>query len=196
MLFIFQQLSGGYVVIFYAVDFFKRIGGQFQNSMDAYVALVLLGSIRFIMAIISALISKRIGRRPLMFFSAIGMCVTSLLAGISINYITSGNIPLYCVLGYVCFSSLGYLVIPWTLIGELLPIKVRGKLGGLVVSLAYFFMFGVVKVFPFLEDILNLGNLFYILAVINFIGYIYMYVFLPETLGKTFSDIEKYFIRN
>lgn len=206
LLFFFQQLSGAYVIIFYAVDFFKKIGGDFQTAINAYTALVILGTIRFIMSIISALISRKIGRRPLMFTSTVGMCVTSIVAGclvvpnsisqsLNINVQTAKNITMYSVLGYVCFSSLGYLVIPWTLIGELLPVKVRGKLGGLMVSLAYVFMFVVVKIFPFLLDSVTLDSLFYSLAALNLIGFAFLYFFLPETLGKTFSEIEKYFIR-
>lgn len=179
--------------------------------MDEYVALALLGSIRFVIAIISALISKKVGRRTLMFVSALGMCVTSLMAGLYMylsivpkdvyeemnitNDISENNVVLYCVLAYVCFSSLGYLVIPWTLIGELLPVKVRGKLAGLMIGLAYILMFLVVKMFPFILDLISIQYLFYIMAVINLFGFGFLYVFLPETLGKSFSDIEKYFLR-
>lgn len=204
-IFLFQQLSGAYVIIFYAVDFFQRIGGEFQTAINAYVALVLLGTIRFIMSIITALIARRIGRRPLMLASAIGMCAVSALAGFSavsnsiyqalnIDVQRARDITMYCVLAYVCLSSLGYLVIPWTLIGELLPVKVRGKLGGIMVSLAYLFMFVLVKIFPFLLDSVTLDSLFFALAGLNLLGCGFLYFFLPETLGKTFSDIEKYFI--
>lgn len=209
ILFLFQQLSGAYAIIFYAVDLFREIGGNFKQGMNEYVALVLLGMIRFVMAIVSAVISKRIGRRPLLFVSGLGMCLCSLIAGIymylnvippdtfkSIN-VTKGqeddNIPLYCTLGYVCFSSLGYLVIPWTLIGDLLPVKVRGKLGGFLVSVAYIFMFGIVKVFPSLLNFIKIQCLFFILTVVNLCGVIFVFFFLPETLGKSFSEIEQYF---
>ncbi|CAH1102111.1 unnamed protein product [Psylliodes chrysocephalus] len=211
IIFIFQQFSGAYAIIFYAVDLFRMIGGRFRRGMDEYVALALLGSIRFVIAIISALISKKVGRRTLMFVSALGMCVTSLMAGLYMylsivpkdvyeemnitNDISENNVVLYCVLAYVCFSSLGYLVIPWTLIGELLPVKVRGKLAGLMIGLAYILMFLVVKMFPFILDLISIQYLFYIMAVINLFGFGFLYVFLPETLGKSFSDIEKYFLR-
>lgn len=212
IIFIFQQLSGAYVIIFYAILLFEKIGGYFQNGIDEFVALVLLGVIRFVMSIVSALISRRVGRRKLMFVSSVGMCITSLVAGLYMyltlvpeqeyeklnitNDISNDNIPLYCVLSYVCFSSLGILVIPWTLIGELLPVKVRGKLGGFLISFAYTIMFAVVKMFPYLLNSLSLQYLFYIMSVISLFSFAFFYFFLPETLGKSFSDIEKYFVKS
>lgn len=209
LLFLFQQLSGAYVIIFYAVDLFREIGGHFEKGINEFIALVLLGSIRFVMAVLSAFISKYIGRRPLLFASGIGMCLCSLIAGIYM-YLTvipedeleklnitkakeDDNITLICVLGYVCFSSLGYLVIPWTLIGELLPVKVRGKLGGFLVSIAYLLMFAVVKIFPFVLDYIKIQCLFCIFSVVNLCGVCFIFFFLPETLGKSFTEIEKYF---
>lgn len=210
VLFLFQQLSGGYVIIFYAVDLFREIGGQFQEEIDEYVALVLLGTIRFVMSIISALISKKVGRRFLLCVSGLGMFFTSLVAGFYM-YVTivpqdelkklnivkdnqEDNITLICVLGYVCFGSLGYLVIPWTLIGELLPVRVRGKLGGMIIGIAYLMMFVVVKIFPFLLNAVKLQCIFYVISIVNLCGVCFVVVFVPETLGRSFRQIEKYFI--
>ncbi|XP_018561702.1 facilitated trehalose transporter Tret1-like isoform X1 [Anoplophora glabripennis] len=212
IIFIFQQISGAYVIIFYAIELFKKIGGYFQNGIDEFVALVLLGVIRFVMSIVSALISKKVGRRKLMFISSVGMCITSLVAGLYMyltlipeqeyeklnikNDISNDNIPLYCILSYVSFSSLGVLVIPWTLIGELLPVKVRGKLGGFLISFAYVIMFVVVKMFPYLLNTFSLQYLFYLMSVISLFSFAFFYFFLPETLGKSFSDIEKYYVKS
>ncbi|XP_030757362.1 facilitated trehalose transporter Tret1-like [Sitophilus oryzae] len=210
-LFLFQQLSGAYVVIFYAVEIFRKIGGG--NSIDGFTALIILGVIRFVVSIISTVTSKKIGRRPLMFYSAFGMILTSFSCGFYMFFQTNNesnlvnnstsspnvqnnNVTIFLVLGYVCFSSLGYLVIPWTMIGELLPIKVRGKLGGLTISIAYILMFVVTKIFPFLLEMVSMTNLFLLVGVINTVGLLYLYFWLPETLGKTFEQISKRFTKN
>lgn len=202
----FQQLSGAYVIIFYAVNLFLKIGGDFEG-INEYGALLLLGILRFLMTIVAAVCSRSFGRRTLMFVSGLGMALTTLTAGI-VLYLKNLNmdvtdaivfrnaelIVLICVLGYVCFSALGFLVIPWTLIGEILPIDVKGKLGGLVIGLAYVLMFGVVKAFPYAIDWLGPIGLFYLFAATSFLGVIFVFVVLPETLGKSFDEIESYFM--
>jgi succinate dehydrogenase/fumarate reductase cytochrome b subunit len=47
-IFLFQQLSGGYVVIFYAVHVFQIVGGTFGSDFDEYDTLVFLGLIRYV----------------------------------------------------------------------------------------------------------------------------------------------------
>lgn len=55
MMFVFQQLSGAYVIIFYAINLFLKIGGHFGEGINEYGALLLLGTIRFVMSIVAAL---------------------------------------------------------------------------------------------------------------------------------------------
>ncbi|XP_037917337.1 facilitated trehalose transporter Tret1-like isoform X1 [Hermetia illucens] len=211
-LFLFQQLSGAYVIIFYAVNLFLKIGGNFGEGLDEYGALLLLGAIRFIMSIVASGCSRKFGRRPLMIISGLGMTISTLTAGLYMYYMElidqkhikdTGVLPgksddlflLICLLAYVCMGALGILVIPWTLIGEVLPTEVKGKLGGFVISVAYVMMFAVVKVFPFTMDLFGVQGIFYLFATTSFLGVAYAYIFLPETFGKSFSEIERFFTR-
>lgn len=244
VIFLFQQLSGAYVIIFYAVDIFREIIGS-KVGMSGFGTLILLGTIRFVVSIISTVVSKKVGRRKLMFISAFGMIFTSFTCGFYMYFLRENHtvsipplvlfknttntteleattpssnpfslvfdvtispqnnttstqpasggfntsVALFLLLGYVAFSSFGYLVIPWTLIGEVLPVKVKGKLGGLMVSAAYVLMFSVVKVFPFLMESMSLDHILIAVGMINTLGLVFLYKWMPETLGKTFEEI-------
>lgn len=160
-------------------------------------------------------LSHKVGRRKLMFISGLGMAVCTLLAGLYMHYEQLlvdyyartenpaddidperyGNkaVLLGCVLGYVSFCALGVMVIPWILIGEVLPTQVKGTLGGFVMAAAYVLMFGAVKVFPYAMDRLGAQGLFYVFSTTSFLGVVYVFVYLPETLGRSFEEIERRF---
>lgn len=185
--FVFQQLSGAYVILFYTVNMFKDLG----TGMDEYYASVFLGVLRFLMTCIAAALSRRYGRRPLSMISAGGMSVFSLAAGIYMYAISSSSevitvnwLSLVFVLVYVCFSAVGMLVIPWTVIGELLPSEVRGIGGGIMISVAYVLMFATIKVYPDLLDTLTLKGMFMSFGVTSFLCVLFVFFILPETLGR------------
>lgn len=73
-------------------------------------------------------------------------------------------------------------------------LQVKGRLGGLIISIAYVLMFGAVKIFPYVLDYFGAQQIFYLFAVNSFFGVIFTYAYLPETLGKHFKEIETFFI--
>lgn len=145
-----------------------------------------------------------------MMTSTMGMCLCTLTAALYMEYkeleensfltknpgdLVSQNITviLVCILCYVCFSALGVLMIPWTLIGELLPIRVRAKLGGAIVAFAYVLMFITVKTFPVIIQSIEARGVFYLFSATTFVATIFVFCALPETLGKSFEEIEMNF---
>lgn len=145
-----------------------------------------------------------------MLTSSFGMCLCTLAAALYMDYkqleensffaakgleMVSHDITfiLGCILCYVCFSALGVLMIPWTLIGELLPIRVRAKLGGAIVAFAYVLMFVTVKTFPGIIQSIGARGVFYLFSATSFVGTVFVFASLPETLGKSFDEIANSF---
>lgn len=71
--------------------------------------------------------------------------------------------------------------------------KVKGKIGGFIISIAYILMFGAVKLFPYVLDSMGTQQTFLIFALNSFAGVVFTYYLLPETLGKSFKEIERSF---
>ncbi|XP_066599775.1 facilitated trehalose transporter Tret1-like isoform X2 [Prorops nasuta] len=209
VLFLLQQLSGAYVVIFYAISIFHKIDGTFGAGLDKNGALVMLGTVRFFMSILTAFFSKNCGRRILCIASGLGMSFSMFFSAMYLYLTSSTNesgyiqetmanhkwVLLVIILFYVCTSCLGFIIIPWTLIGELFPISLRGIGGSIMISIAYLMMFAVLQLFPITLSIMGAQGVFFFFSVISLLGTAFVYFFLPETLGKSFTDIENYFTK-
>lgn len=59
-----------------------------------------------------------------------------------------------------------------------------------MIAVVYVMMFGVVKVFPYAMDWIGVQGIFYVFATTSFVGTVFVFVYLPETLGKSFEEIE------
>lgn len=202
MLFLYfglYQWSGTNALTFNAVQIFTESGVK----MDSNDLTIILGAVRVIATVAACILCRRCGRRPLTFFSSIG-CGLSML-GLGVYKLATIDIPVAelspshswfpasCVFTYTIFCTIGFLVIPWVMIGEVYPLQVRGFVGGLTTMSAHIFVFSVVKTYDHLKIVMGDGGIYTLYGVVPLVGTIYLYFFLVETKGKTLQDIEDYY---
>lgn len=78
--------------------------------------------------------------------------------------------PVLCIFVFTIACTLGFLVVPWVMIGELYPQKVRGILGGMTTCSAHIFVFLVVKTYQLLAKTLEQHGVFILYGCISFLG--------------------------
>ncbi|KAF6213048.1 hypothetical protein GE061_010762 [Apolygus lucorum] len=198
--FICQEGSGIYVIVYYANDLFQNIGPVLDSSVES----IIVGTVRLVVSAIGAACIQRFGRRTLAIFASIGMGLS--MAGASAYVYAYGHLaqadrpfnyfPFVCVVVHVVMSMMGMLQLPWLMIGELFPLKVRGVMSGIVSSLAYLFIFAIVKVYPNLMAWFQLWGMLAFFSVTSACTVVFVFFFLPETQGSSLIEIENSFRNN
>merc|ERR1712223_1040076 len=94
--------------------------------------------------------------------------------------------PLLIVI-YMLSYGLGVGTVPWLLLGELCPTKVKGIASGCVTCAAFLTVFMVVKLFPEMSKIWGLEATYLGFGVICILMAVFVYFLVPETKGKTIA---------
>lgn len=194
--FFFQQFSGIFVIVYYAVAISEEAGVR----MDAYLGAILIGLTRLLGSFIVASVSRKFGRRWPSIISGSGMtlfmgtlAIYLLLVDRGYEIGDRGFVPVVCVLMYIFMSTIGFLVLPFAMIGEIFPAKVKDILSGMTTCLAYVFSFITVKTYPDMLDCMGKHGVFCFYAFMSLLGTIFVALFLPETKGKTLHEIDELF---
>lgn len=195
--FFFQQFSGVFAIVYYAVDVTHDAG----LSINGYIGAILIGLTRLIGALMVALISEKFGRRLPSIASGAGMTIfmailsTYLFIKNQNEYLVKdgGLIPAVCIIMYIFFSTFGFLTLPFAMIGEVYPASVKDTLSGFTTCLAYVFSFITVKVYPDMVFLMGKHGVFLFYAILSGLGTLFVAMFLPETKGKSLLEIEEIF---
>ncbi|KAJ3653787.1 hypothetical protein Zmor_013021 [Zophobas morio] len=196
-LFFLQELSGIYTILFYAVNFFEET----DLNMNTYVSSIIVGIIRFVMSIVTAILVNKFGRKILCMSSSAGMSATMLVMVVYFKYYEVHSdesrvlplLPLVCVIFNVMFSMVGMLPIPWILVGELFPLEVRSIMSGIVICIAQCFIFIFVKIYPDMITYLNFSGTLSTFLVASVVALLFCKTILPETKNKSLEEIEESF---
>lgn len=94
---------------------------------------------------------------------------------------------------FITTSTFGFLTIPFTMLAEVFSIDIKGLAAGISVSFCYFMSFLSIKMYPLMVDSMGSATVFLIYGIISIIATGFVYIFLPETKGKTLEEIENMF---
>ncbi|XP_032511289.2 facilitated trehalose transporter Tret1-2 homolog [Danaus plexippus] len=187
---VIMELSGASIVFMWGVQILQRS----KSSVNPEIGNFILGLMRIISGVITAVFVFHIGRRPLALTSGIGVGVTCLFLGSIMHYLSTPSIfPQLGYVAYIFFATLGYYTLPPLIMFELYPLQVRGILGGLSLSNISLCIFVANKSFPFVRDSLGFANTILAFGIWSFLGSVFLYFFLPETKDLTLQEIEEYY---
>lgn len=102
-------------------------------------------------------------------------------------------LPTVCILVYIMTSTMGFLTLPWVMVGEVFPADLRGIGGGLTTCFAYLVGFAVLKAYPSMRDVMQASGVFLFYGIVSLLGTAFVAIWLPETNGKTLAQVEQYF---
>lgn len=186
---VFQQFSGINAVLTYASKMLRNAGISNANVAEISIALV-----QVIFTGISCLIVDKLGRRILLIVPTAFMSLSMIVLGLSRYY---DNFPSWITLLCLCFFIIGFSFglgpIPWLIMSEIFPIKVRGITSGIVTQSNWLFVFLIIKFYVNMKTSMHPYGVFWFYAAVCLLCVVYVFIFLPETKGKTLEEVELLF---
>ncbi|MBC8770528.1 sugar porter family MFS transporter [Arenibacter sp. BSSL-BM3] len=186
---LFSQITGINAIIYYAPEIFKNIGFDTDSALQQ---TVIIGFVNTIFTFVAIYFIDRMGRRTLLLWGLSGMIIC--LGGTGLVFYLGHSASLWTlifILGFIASFSSSLGPIPWVIMSEIFPTKIRG----LAMSFATMTLWlGVVAITQFTPIMLeNLGGAytFWIFMGNAIFLLFFTYKMIPETKGRTLEEIEK-----
>ncbi|MDP2956879.1 MAG: sugar porter family MFS transporter, partial [Longimicrobiales bacterium] len=190
---VFQQVTGINAILYYAPRIFEGAGFA---RMSAIGQSTIVGLVNMLFTVVAIVLADRVGRRPLLLIATGGMGVSLVLLGAAFRFpVLPASALLLIILLYIAFfaSAMGPLV--WVVMAEIFPIKVRGSAMGLATLVLWLADFAVTLTFPVISDKFHPSTAFWLYAAMCACDLVFIWLFLPETKGKSLEEIERHWLK-
>jgi SP family arabinose:H+ symporter-like MFS transporter len=97
---------------------------------------------------------------------------------------------LVSVLVFIAAFAMAMGPMPWIIISEIFPARIRGRAASLAVLTLWAAIFVVAQTFPVLKNELGLMTTYFIYAGCSAVSFLFTVLVLPETKGRTLEEIE------
>lgn len=185
---LFAQFNGINVISYYAPLVFEHAGwvGRDALKMTGINSLIYLAS-----TLIPWKLSETWGRRPLLIFGGLGMCIS--LISISINsYLKNSIFVVIFVSIYNSMFGVSWGPIGWLIGPEVLPNKARSSGSSLATATNWICNFIVGQMTPILLEKIS-WRLYLVHSISCFISILVVYWVYPETKGVSLEDMDSVF---
>lgn len=184
---VFVQVSGVNTVVDYAPKILMSVGVEIKNAL---LQTSLIGLINGLFTFVAIFLIDKTGRRKLYLIGSMGMTVTLVLLSITYFFKLEGIFTLICILMFIAFFAACIGPVFWTLVSEIFPNRIRGKALAFASFTQWVFNFLVVLLFPHFLKTVGGTATFLFLAVMSGLQWLFTYLNVPETKGKSLEEIE------
>jgi MFS transporter, SP family, arabinose:H+ symporter len=185
------QITGINTVLYYgSILISQHFSGQTTGT--ALMANVIIGCTNLICTLIALYCLDRWGRRTMLLTASAGMTVALALFVVAYRIPSiSPLVVLACILGYTGFFAFAMGPIPWVVISEIFPTKIRGRAASIATSILWTGTLVVTLTFLSLIRTLGVGGTFGIYAALSAVAFVFIWKMVPETRGKTLEKIQR-----
>jgi sugar porter (SP) family MFS transporter len=194
-----QQLTGINFIFYYGTTFFKQSG-----ISDPFVISIVTNVVNVVMTLPGIFSIDRAGRRPMLLFGAIGMCVCEyIVAGVGMavgsDNLAAQRVLIAFVCIYIAFFASTWGPIPWCVCAEVFPSRLRAKGMSLSVASNWLWNFGIGYATPYLVNAstpevktAGLGvKVFLIWGSTCLACIAFTYLLVAETKGLTLEEVDE-----
>lgn len=161
----------------------------------------------FFFTFMSIFVIDYFGRKVLLVASGVGMLVGTIMLGthfyitrpaacnetfVSDDFICKPHLAPLAIVSLILFNasfSIGWGPVPWVLLGEMLPLRVRG-LGSSMANFVNWGSAAIVTGFYFkYSAVVNTWFAWWTFSIFNLSGIVFVIIFLRETKKKVLEDI-------
>lgn len=192
----FQQFTGINTVMYYSPTIVQMAG--FRSNQLALLLSLLIAFMNAIGTILGIYLIDHVGRRKLALSSLSGVTLSLVVLAVAfiLESSTASANGLYgwiAVVGlalYIAFFAPGMGPVPWTVNSEIYPEAYRGICGGMSATVNWISNLIVAQSFLSVAEAVGTGPAFLIIAGIAVIAFTFVVIFVPETKGLTFEEVE------
>ena len=193
MLPMFAQASGINVIIYYGEKLFDAAGWQLSAALGG---LVIIGIVNSAFTLLTLWKIDSLGRKPILQIGTIGAVASLVMVGLLYHYDKADSAWLLVMITcYIACFAVGFGPIPWVIISEIFPTRIRGRAMSFGVFAVWATCGLVSQTFPWLKENLGPAGCFWLYATLCAPSILFVWAIVPETKGKTLEEIEKSWIR-
>lgn len=189
--------SGTLVLLIYSSEIVKRVT---ENENASSFAGMIVNCILFAGIATTTALIRIFNNKSVLMLSTVGTSICLLICCI-VSYLQSvGTLPkdsmitFYCIIAYMIENSLGINSITFTIAAELMPVKHRGVGGAVFIILVCLLHTSSLKLSPYLFIYVDMWGTYLIYTISTVTCGILIWIYVPETKGRTLQEIEDYYI--
>jgi len=194
-----QQLTGVNFIFYYGTSFFQQSG-----ITNAFVVSMITGSVNVASTLPGLWLVEKWGRRPLLIFGAVGMCVCQFIVaivGVTVGKKATGaeaahNVLIAFVCIYIFFFACSWGPVAWVVTGEIFPLKARARGLSITTASNWLLNWAIGYATPYMVDPgpgnANLGaKVFFVWGSFCFVCIAFVYLYIYETKGLSLEQVDE-----